>query len=71
MKLIDLTPRSIRCGVGPCPAIYKTERNTFVVIGTILGDREAKKSLQGKIGEGEAAVEVPEKLLHGFLENSA
>ncbi len=50
---------SDRCGNGSCPAVYRTNRGTFVGQGTPITAAEAGIDL----APGESLVEVPEALL--------
>jgi hypothetical protein len=49
------------CSGGTCPAVYATDRGTFVVQGSVVTDPEALAALN--LPEHEAAVEVPASLL--------
>ena len=61
MKLTDLTPEKYRsCAIAACPALFRTDRGTYVVIGTVLGDDVVP---EGRVGPGEIAVELPAELL--------
>ena len=53
---------------GFCPAIYRTDRNTFLVIGKVRWE-EVPSDVQACVGPDERLVEVPEDLLHaiGFV----
>jgi hypothetical protein len=46
-----------------CPALAKTDRGSYVVVGKIVTDPEALAALPA--GDGEIAVEVPASLLAG------
>ena len=61
-KIKEITPESMVCGVGPCPAIYDNkEKGKYLIIGNIA---DAKKfGLEKKIGEGEILIEVDKKLI--------
>lgn len=63
IKLAEITPDSMHCGIGACPAIYKTSHETYILIGVKLKAQHAKELLQGKIGVGEAAIEIPKRLI--------
>ncbi len=63
MKAKEITPLESRCGVGPCPAVFQTDRNTVVVIGTVLAGNETPENIRRKLGRGEVAIEIPEKVL--------
>ncbi len=51
------------CIVGACPALFKTNRKTYVVVGGRLSAKEAKSVLAGKVGKDETVVEVPARIL--------
>ena len=62
---VDLTPAEHRCEVSvSCPAVLSTE-GRYVIIGKRL-DPEAE-GLSGKVGESEAAVEIPAEILLSAL----
>lgn len=63
MKLIEKTPKSLSCIIGGCPAVFETDRNTYIVIGKQLTDAQVLSLLKGRIGEDEAAIEFPQHLL--------
>jgi hypothetical protein len=60
----DLTPAEYRCPMGDCPAVLSTE-GRYVIIGKRL-DPEAE-GLSGRVGEDEAAVEIPAEMLLASL----
>jgi hypothetical protein len=61
----DLTPAEHRCEISvSCPAVLRTE-GRYVIIGKRL-DPEAE-GLSGKVGESEAAVEIPAEILLSAL----
>lgn len=71
MKLIEKTPKSMVCiGAGPCPAVFETDHNTYIVIGTQLTSEQIENLLKGRIGSGETAVEFPKKLLSQILSDA-
>lgn len=50
-----------------CPALYRTDRGTYVVQGTRVTDSEALQTLQERgLPDHETAVEIPAALL-GFV----
>ena len=63
IKVKEVTPAEARCGVGPCPAVFKTDRGTFIIVGSTLANDGLPLAVRRKIGEGEVAVEVPEQVL--------
>jgi hypothetical protein len=59
LKIRELTPTAMRCIFGQCPALFETDRETLIVIGRVLEDPTI---LEGRIGKGEVAIEVPRNL---------
>lgn len=63
-KLINITAPQYRCTWGACPAVYKFYGdNSYGIIGKVVKDPD----LADRIGEGEAAVEIPADLLLSSL----
>jgi hypothetical protein len=60
----DLTPAEYKCPAGDCPAVLSTE-GRYVIIGKRI-DPEAE-GLSGRVGESEAAVEIPAEILLSAL----
>lgn len=58
MKLRHIVTNS---GTTGCPAVFETDRNTYVVQGYVVTDTEALERLG--LPQGETAVEVPKVLL--------
>jgi hypothetical protein len=67
LKLIDITPAKFACGggVSSCPAVFKSPKATYVVVGTIYGDDAG--DLKDRIGPGEIAIEISAELLETAL----
>lgn len=63
MKAREITPKSARCGVGPCPSVFETDRGTFLVVGQIPATNKLPRNVLKKLGKGEIAVEVPREVL--------
>jgi hypothetical protein len=57
MRLVKLAG----CSGGTCPAVFATDRGTYVVQGSIVTDPEALSAMN--LPEHETAVEVPASLL--------
>jgi hypothetical protein len=70
MKLKDITPKKFSCGIGACPAIFKTAEGRYVVIGKRL-PADASPDLAGRIAPGEAAVEIPAGLMRALRQPKA
>lgn len=63
-KLINITAPQYRCTFGACPAVYKFYGDeSYGIIGKVVNDPD----LADRIGEGEAAVEIPADLLLASL----
>jgi len=61
VKLTDLTPSKFRsCAIAACPALFKTDRGTYVVIGKVIDSATVP---EGRVGPGEIVVELPAELL--------
>jgi hypothetical protein len=63
MKVREITPKKLLCGAGPCPAVFKTDRETIIIVGSIPANNDLPQSIRRKIGRGEVAIEVPKSLL--------
>ena len=63
MKAKEITPAEARCGVSPCPSIFKTDRGTFLVVGSIPAAIDLPLNVRKKLGKGEVAIEVPQNVL--------
>lgn len=63
MKLKDITPKEDLCAIGACPAVFESDRDTYVVVGKILPHSETSVLIPGRVGEDEIAVEVPKRIL--------
>lgn len=62
MKITVLRVIRDNCSDGDtCPALARTDRSSYVVVGQVVTDPEALGALG--IGPGEQAVEVPAPLL--------
>jgi hypothetical protein len=68
MKLTDVTPERLRCGIGACPAVFRSDQGTFVVIGRKI-EASVFRSLSGRVGPDEAVIEIPEGLLIELLDD--
>ncbi|MGB3479833.1 MAG: hypothetical protein WBB67_11815 [bacterium] len=63
MKIKDITPSHMKCILGACPAIYKTDKDSYIIVGKLLSKKQLKKVLRKKLGNHEVAVEIPKQLL--------
>jgi hypothetical protein len=85
MTLKDITPESLKCDFGACPAIFaleevapealgcrptvpmcpaifKSKGGAYVIVGKLV-DASTYQELDGRIGDGEVAIEVPKELI--------
>lgn len=62
MKLTEITPKQLQCGIGACPAIFETDHGTYVLIGRNLAD-VLPNELKGRVGTHETVIEIPKELL--------
>jgi hypothetical protein len=63
LNVFEITPEDFYCGIGACPSIFKTNRNTYLIVGSIL-DEKLRSEISHKIGEGEDAIEIPIELIN-------
>lgn len=61
MRVTEITPKQFSCQAGGCPAIFKTDRGTYLIIGTKLDS--AASQLSHRIGPNEVVIEVPIELM--------
>ena len=63
MTLKNLTPLSMRCGMGTCPGVFEEEDGAHLqIIGKIVDKSEASS----QVGPGEALVRVDKALLRNI-----
>ena len=60
-RLVDRTPRAMRCGIGACAAIYEGKENDYFIVGKQVDPKEL--GLAGKVGSGEVLIKVPKALI--------
>ena len=63
MKAKNITSRKNYCGIGACPSVFETDRETIIIVGSIPANNDLPQSIRRKMGRGEVAVEVPKGLL--------
>jgi hypothetical protein len=63
LELADETPDTIYCAIAACPAIFKSDSGTYVIIGRVVGSDELSADVNFRIGKGEVAIEVPSALV--------
>jgi hypothetical protein len=54
----DVTPKHLRCGIGMCPAVYKTDVGKYVVVGRTLSSSEVQSALPNRVAADETAIEI-------------
>ena len=59
MKAKNITPDKSLCGVAECPSVFETDRNSYLVVGTVPAMRDLPRCVLKKLGKGEVVVEVP------------
>ncbi|WP_040252099.1 hypothetical protein [Psychroserpens mesophilus] len=65
LKIKDITPDKHKCVIGACPTIIETNKDTYIIIGSIVESDILKKlSLEKKVGVNEIAIEVPKSLIN-------
>jgi len=62
-QLKNITPEHMMCVVGSCPAIYETDRETIVIVGTRFSPEDADILLSGQVAPHEEVIEIPRELL--------
>ena len=67
MKIRDVTPQRLSCSFGHCPAVYSTEKGTYLVVGSKVNSPE--NFLSGKVEPNETVIEVPMELIKGLTFN--
>ena len=67
MKIRNVTPESHRCAGGACPAFFKTDRDSFLIVGKMVSS--PPEELEGKVGPEEAVVEIPAGLLRDLFQS--
>lgn len=68
MKLKEKTPKIFRCAPFPgCPAVFETDRKSFVIIGSKFAKSHVIRHLRGRIAKNEVAIEIPKDLLKSIL----
>ena len=66
----ELTPIGMSCIIASCPSSYEAERDgekVYLIIGRVINPSDA--GLEGKVGNGEALIEVPRALIDDKREN--
>lgn len=69
LELKEITPKEYQCIIGSCPAVFKTDRNTYVIVGKLVEDIKDIDLLSKKVGKGETAIELPQEIIDGIINN--
>jgi len=64
MKMVKLTGGTTGCYGGSCPAIYRTDRGTFVVQGNLIPVADIPEVA---VPSHEGIVEIPETLVRALV----
>ncbi len=59
--IYEATPEALQCLIGGCPSIYREGDEVYLIVGTKIDPK--KVGLEGKVGEREALIAVPRKLI--------
>ena len=65
MKIKEVTPKKFACIAGGCPAVFETDRGTYLIIGDRVESSE--DVLPGRVGPEETVIEVPVGLIRGMV----
>ena len=58
----ELTPKNMVCAPLPiCPAIFETDKGSYVVIGKITNAK--RLGISKRVGKDETVIEIPKKLI--------
>ena len=57
----ELTPKEMLCIIGGCPAIFETNKDSYIVIGKI--QNATHLGISNRVSKNEIIIEVPKKLL--------
>lgn len=62
LKIIkEITPKEMCCGKDCCPAIFKTNKNSYILIGKSVKAEEL--GILKRVGKDEIVIEVPKNLI--------
>lgn len=65
MKIRNITPKKFQCIVGACPAVFKTDRKTLLIVGRVVSESEKRALPEIGVGKDEILIEVPRGLVPG------
>ena len=57
----EVTPKELYCGISSCPAIFETNKDSYILIGK--NGKAKKLGISKRVGKDEFVVEVPKKLI--------
>ena len=57
----ELTPKSMTCGWGMCPAIFETDNNSYLLVGKKVNAK--KLGILNRVNKEEVLIEVPKNLI--------
>lgn len=66
LELKEITPKGMSCGIGACPAIFKSNQGSYFLIGRKVNATEIGPDIINRVGSGETLIEIPETLLASF-----
>ncbi len=62
LKIIrEITPKEMDCILASCPAIFKTNKESYVLIGKKIEAEEI--GISKRVGKDEIAIEIPKNLI--------
>lgn len=62
-KIEEITPTKFICvGLG-CSSVFKDEEGNLFIIGEVVSEDKADKSVAEKVGNGEGIIKVPKGLI--------
>ena len=67
MKIKELTPEQLRCGIAGCPAVFEVDDGKLLVIGKIASKSSQAMVPKSRIANDEILVEIPRELVAGIL----
>ncbi len=70
LKLIEVTPKEYQCVIGACASVFKTNRNTYILIGKQIDKIEYNSLLNQKVGFGETAIELPQAIIDDIIDSN-
>lgn len=59
--LNELTPKSMECIVGACPAIFETNNGSYAIIGKKINAKSL--GISQRVGKDEVLIEIPRAII--------